>query len=153
MLWQAVDGMHFDLAGAALKTPGPLGGPVAQGAPGSARRILSDLTLGVGPKPAGTPSQVLTVRRALGAWRVDRVVIAGTSGDPVYASGFLTMVMGVGPTVEDGALVWNLQQGNAPTLPVLGGSLALCDQAADAPAARADPLSMSNCVLYVAHLG
>jgi hypothetical protein len=153
MLWQAVDGMHFDLAGAALKTPGPLGGPVAQGAPGSARRILSDLTLGLEPKPAGTPSQVLTVRQALGAWRVDRVVIAGTSGDPVYASGFLTMVMGVGPTVEDGALVWNLQQGNAPTLPVLGGSLELCDHAADAPAARADPLSMSNCVLYVAHLG
>ena len=28
MLWQAVDHMQFDLAGAALKTPGPTGGPV-----------------------------------------------------------------------------------------------------------------------------
>ena len=45
MLWQAVDGMHFRLAGAALKTPGPGGGPVGTGAPGSARRILTDLTL------------------------------------------------------------------------------------------------------------
>jgi hypothetical protein len=151
MLWQAVDGMHFDLAGAALKTPGPHGGPVAQGAPGSARRILTDLSLGADPMPTGTPSQVATVRKALGAWRVDRVVIAGASADPVYASGFLTMVIGVGPTVEDGALVWNLQQGNAPTLPATGASLALCKLAADAPAARADPLSMSNCVLFGAH--
>ena len=37
-------GMHFRLAGAALKTPNALGGPVGQGAPGSARRILTDLT-------------------------------------------------------------------------------------------------------------
>jgi hypothetical protein len=148
MLWQAVDGMHFDLAGAALKTPGPGGGPVAQGAPGSARRILTDLTFGADPRPTGTASQVDAVRRAIGAWRVDRVVIAGASADPVYASGFLTMVMGVGPTLEHGALVWNLQRGNAPALPARGASLALCELAANAPAARADPLSMSNCVLF-----
>jgi hypothetical protein len=153
MLWQAVDDMHFDVAGAALKTPGPHGGPVAQGAPGSARRILSDLTLGVEPKPTGTPSQVNAVRQALGEWRVDRVVIAGPSADPVYASGFLTMVTGVGPTMEHGAFVWNLQQGNTPELPALGSSLTLCEVAADAPAARADPLSMSNCVLYGAGRG
>jgi hypothetical protein len=153
MLWQAVEGMHFDLAGAALKTPGPGGGPVAQGAPGSARRILTDLTLGANPKPTGTPSQVNAVRQALGAWRVDRVVIAGRSADPVYASGFLTMVIGVAPAVEDGALVWNLQQGNAPALPALGASLALCELAADAPAARANPLFMSNCVVFSAGRG
>jgi hypothetical protein len=153
MLWQAVDGMHFDLAGAALKTPGPNGGPVAQGAPGSARRILSDLTLGLEPITTGTPSEVITVRQALGAWRVDRVVIAGPSADPTYASGFFTMVMGVVPTVEAGALVWNLQPGTAPSHPALGASLATCEQVADAPAARADPLAMSNCVLYFAHSG
>ena len=153
MLWQAVDDVHFDLAGAALKTPGPGGGPVAQGAPGSARRILTDLTLGADPKPTGTLSEIDAVRQALGAWQVDRVVIAGSSADPLYASGFFTMVIGVGPTVENGALVWNLQQGNAPALPALGGSLALCELAADAPAARADPLSMSNCVLFGARRG
>jgi hypothetical protein len=153
MLWQAVNGMHFELAGAALKTPGPHGGPVGTGAPGSARAILTDLSVGNEPVPTGSPSQVAVVRQALRAWRVDRVVIAGTSPDPVYASGFLTMVLGGGPTLENGALVWNLQQGKAPAPPAIGGSLALCDAAADAPAARADPLTMSNCVLYGAGRG
>lgn len=153
MLWQAVGGMHFDLAGAALKTPTPQGGPVGQGAPGSARRILADLSVPGEPKPSGTPAQVGAVRQALGDWRVDRVVIAGTSSDPIYSSGFMTMVIGVGPTIEDGAYVWDLVQGNAPALPALGGSLALCEAAAYAPAARADPLTMSNCVLYGAGRG
>jgi hypothetical protein len=152
MLWQAVNDMHFDLAGAALKTPGPHGGPVGQGAPGSARQILSNLSMGV-VMPSGTPSQIATVRQALGEWRVERVVIAGTSTDPVYSSGFFTMVIGVGPTLEHGAYVWNLVQGNAPTLPALGASLSLCEAAADAPAARANPLAMSNCVLYGAGRG
>lgn len=40
MLWQAVDDIHFHLAGAGLKTPDAQGGPVNQGSPGSARRIL-----------------------------------------------------------------------------------------------------------------
>ena len=63
MLWQAVDDMHFRLAGAALKTPNALGGPVGQGAPGSARRILTDLTVSGPPLPTGTPAQLATVRR------------------------------------------------------------------------------------------
>ena len=58
MLWQAVDDMHFRLAGAALKTPDAQGGPVAQGSKDSARGILSALTLGVAragrhPGPVG----------------------------------------------------------------------------------------------------
>ena len=63
MLWQAVDDMHFRLAGAALKTPNAVGGPVGQGAPGSARRILSDLTVVGGTRPTGTPAQIATVRQ------------------------------------------------------------------------------------------
>ncbi len=153
MLWQAVDDMHFDLAGAALKTPAPHGGPVGQGAPGSARRILSDLSLPGEPLPGGTPAQVATVRLALRDWRVDRVVIAGDSTDPVYTSGFLTMVIGTAPAVEDGAWVWTLQQGVLPAPPVVGRSLALCRAAAEAPSARANPLAMSHCVLYGAGLG
>ena len=153
MLWQAVNTMHFDLAGAALKTPDPEGAPIGQGAPGSARAILTDLSVLGEPRPSGSAPQVAVVRQALGTWRVDRVVIAGTSNDPVYASGFFTKVIGVGPTLEDGAFVWNLQQGNAPALPALGSSLAFCELAADAPAAKADPLTMSNCVLYGAGRG
>ena len=75
MLWQAADDMHFRLAGAALKTPNAAGGPVGSGAPGSARRILSNLTVLGGALPTGTPTQVATVRRAL------RDVGGGAGGD------------------------------------------------------------------------
>ncbi len=89
MLWQATEDMHFRLAGAALKTPDALGGPVGSGPPGSARRILTNLTVAGAPLPTGTAAQLATVRRALAAWQVDEVVITGASRDPVYASGIL----------------------------------------------------------------
>ena len=72
MLWQAVDDMHFHLAGAALKTPNALGGPVGEGAPGSARRILGDLSLNSADLPAGTPEQAATVRARSGSGRSAR---------------------------------------------------------------------------------
>ena len=73
MLWQATQGMHFRLAGAALKTPNGLGGPIGTGAPGSARRILTDLTIGGSALPTGTVAQLAVVRQAL-------PVVAGRSG-------------------------------------------------------------------------
>ena len=46
MFWQASGGMHFRLAGAALKTPNAVREtPWAVGVPGSPRRILTDLTV------------------------------------------------------------------------------------------------------------
>ncbi len=104
MLWQAVEDMHFHLAGAALKTPNARGGPVGNGAPGSARRILTDLTLNPADLPAGTPAQVASVRQALVDWQVDEVVVTGTSADPVYASGFFTSVLGRCPGLREGGL-------------------------------------------------
>ncbi len=150
MLWQAVDGMHFRLAGAALKTPNALGRPVQQGPPGSARRIMTDLSAGLAAEPAGTPAQLATVRHALQEWQVGELVIAGTSRNPVYASGFFTMALGMAPAYEDGAWVWALQSGRAPSTPAIGASLALCRSAAAAPAARSDPLAMAQCVLHAA---
>ena len=70
---KAMQGMRFRLAGAALKTPNALGGPVGHGAPGSARRILTDLTVSGPALPAGTPAQLATVRTAL-------AVLAGGPG-------------------------------------------------------------------------
>ncbi len=148
MLWQAVGGMHFRLAGAALKTPNATGGPVDQGAPGSARRILSDLTIVGEPLPSGTAAQLDTVRRALVQWHVGQVVIAGESPDPVYSSGFFTKVLGVGPAYTDRAWVFSLSPGWTATTPTVGVSLAACRAAAAAPDARADPLFMSTCVLF-----
>lgn len=150
MLWQAVDDMRFDLAGAALKTPARGGGPVGQGATGSARRILTDLTVPGGPEPAGTPAQIASVLRALRSWKVDRVAVAGASRDPVYATGFFTMALGVAPTEEAGAQVWTLQRGIPKTAPALGVSLPACRAATVAvpPAGRAKEMAL--CVLFAA---
>jgi dolichyl-phosphate beta-glucosyltransferase len=147
MLWQAVDDMRFDLAGAALKTPAPHGGPVGQGAPGSARRILTDLTLVGAPEPSGTPAQIAAVRHALRTWKVGRVVVAGASRDPVYATGFLTMVLGVAPSEQAGAQVWTLQPGVPTAMPALGASLSLCRLGAQAVPRAGRATEMAGCVL------
>jgi hypothetical protein len=147
MLWQAVDTMRFRLAGAGLKTPNATGGPVAQGAPGSARRILSDLSIIGKKQPVGTAKEVATVRLALRAWHVNEVVIAGVSPDPVYASGFLTEVVGKAPAFVDAAWVWRVPARRlAPA--ALGSSLYLCRLAAP----PSNPLAMANCVVRAAAL-
>ena len=148
MLWQATEGMRFRLAGAALKTPDALGGPVGSGPPGSARRILTNLTLGGTRLPTGTAAQLATVRRALGAWQVDEVVVTGASRDPVYASGFFTMALGVAPAFVRGAWVWNLGPGGATTSAATGSSLSVCRGFAAEPGRRGAPLSMAECVLF-----
>jgi hypothetical protein len=147
MLWQAVDDMRFDLAGAALKTPGPGGGPVAEGAPGSARRIMTDLTIPGAPEPSGTPAQFATLLHALRTWKVQQVVVAGSSRDPVYATGFLTMALGVAPTEVAGAQTWTLQRGLPGATPALGASLSLCRLGAEAVPRAGRATEMALCVL------
>ncbi len=147
MLWQAVDEMRFDLAGAALKTPGPRGGPVGKGVPGSARRIMTDLTIPGAPEPSGTTAQITTVLHALRTWKVGRVVVAGSSRDPVYATGFLTMVLGVAPTEEAGAQVWTLQHGMPTSTPAVGASLSLCRVGTEAVPRAGRAAEMAHCVL------
>jgi hypothetical protein len=150
MLWQALQGMRFRLAGAALKTPDVTGGPIGSGPPGSARRILTDLTISGPALPTGTAAQLATVRMALQSWQVDQVVIAGASRDPVYASGFFTAVLGVAPVYEKRAWVWTLPAGKAPAQPTTGSTLSSCRAAAASPSERHEPLSMSRCVLLAA---
>jgi hypothetical protein len=150
MLWQAVDKFHFRLAGAALKIPNRLGGPLGQGAPGSARHILAQLSQAGGPLPSGSPAQLLAVRNAVTSWQVNKVVISGTSRDPVFASGFFTMALGFAPTYVDGAYVWPLPRGLLTTTPAVGGSLYLCRIQAAMAAQRSNPFAMSHCVLAAA---
>ncbi len=147
MFWQAAGGMRFRLAGAALKTPDATGGPVGTGAPGSARNILTNLSLAGAPEPTGTPAELTSVRGALLAWHVDQVVVAGASRDPVYASGFFTMAIGSAPVFVDRAWVWDLPRGGPATTPATGASLATCRAAAAGPSAQATPLFMADCVL------
>jgi hypothetical protein len=150
MLWQAVDDIRFDLAGAALKTPGPHGGPVGKGAPGSARRIMTDLSIAGAPEPSGTPAQIATLLHALRSWKVEQVVVAGSSRDPVYATGFLTMVLGVAPTEQAGAQVWTLQHGIPAATPALGSTLSLCWYGARAVPGPGRAAEMAHCVLAAA---
>jgi hypothetical protein len=150
MLWQAMQDMRFRLAGAALKTPNAQGQPVGSGPPGSARRILTDLTIAGPALPTGTPAQLAMVRSALQSWQVDQVVITGASRDPVYASGFFTEALGVAPAYVDGAWVWDLQPG-APLAPAATGiPLAPCRTFAGSTGARGRPLTMARCVLFAA---
>jgi hypothetical protein len=152
MLWQAVDGFHFQLAGAALKTPNATGGPVQQGLPGSARAILTNLSVsGGGPQATGTAAELNAVRAALVSWHVERVVIAGTSIDPVYASGFFTEALGTAPVFESGAWVWTLRPGWTSVKPAYGATLKFCREAATAPTAAYQPQYMPSCVLSSAN--
>jgi hypothetical protein len=150
MLWQATQGMHFRLAGAALKTPNGLGGPIGTGAPGSARRILTDLTIGGSALPTGTVAQLAVVRQALQSWQVDQVVITGSSRDPVYASGFFTEVIGTAPTFERDAWVWRIGSGGPSTPMATGIALTPCRAIAGSPSGRRVPLTMARCVLFAA---
>jgi hypothetical protein len=147
MWWQAADAMRFRLAGAALKTPDAHGGPVGQGPPGSARRILTDLTVLGTPLPAGTPAQIGALRSAITHWQVERVVITGASRDPIYASGLLTEVLGAGPSFVNGAFVWALRPGILPAAPATKGQLSACRALAESSDARRHPLFMAQCVM------
>jgi hypothetical protein len=89
-----------------------------------------------------------TVRDALASWGVDQVVITGASRDPVYASGFFTAALGVGPAFEGRAWVWKLQPG-APLAPAVTGiALSSCRAYSALPAVRGMPLTMARCVLF-----
>ena len=152
MLWQAVDDMHFRLAGAGLKTPDASGGPVGDGTPGSARRILADLTVSGSTEPTGTVAQLSAVRAAVRTWQVNRIVIDGPSRDPVYASGFLTAALGAAPSYEQGAWVWIVPSGGPSAPPATGVSLTRCRAAAPRSVKPSGnrALVMADCVLKAA---
>jgi hypothetical protein len=150
MLWQAVDGMHFRLAGAALKTPATGGGPVGQGVFGSARRVLSDLSVAGANEPTGTRGQLSVVRHAVRRWDVNEVVVDGRSRDPAYASGFLTAALGVAPSYVHGAWVWKIRTGgptSSPVVPATATSLAQCRVGTAQSVPSGHPLAMAHCVL------
>ena len=78
------------------------------------------------------------------------MVITGPSRDPVYATGFFTLVFGTVPVFADGAWVWRVQRGGPWGAPAARVSLGRCRAAAAAPGTRTDPLAMSKCVLFTA---
>jgi hypothetical protein len=113
MIWQAVDGMHFSLAGGYLKVPGPGGSPLQAGAPGSATYSLDLLTLA--KQTQKTPwlpasSDLSNLRSAFATWKVDYIVIPATGINPVFTAAVMTAVTGQLPVVSHRAWVWDVRQ-------------------------------------------
>ena len=114
MVWQAVDGMHFKLAGGYVKVPGPDGHPLTSGPPGSATNSLDLLTLvKLTPKAPWVPTagEILALRDALSAWKVSYIVVTSTGQNPVYAAALMTAVSGRVPVVTHRAWEWDLVGG------------------------------------------
>lgn len=108
MVWQAVDGMSFLLAGGYGKAPGRQGVPLAAGSESVAQRVLARLSgAAAGPLPRGSPSQVAALRRALAAWDVRDVVVTARARDPRLAVTILSEAIRAPPVREAGAWVWH----------------------------------------------
>ncbi len=110
--WQAVNRMHYSQAGGG----GPQGVASRAGPARAGFEVLARLALNVNlPLPTATPTEQLSVRRALAYWQVTTVVIPSNFAapltqqgtDPAYAASFMTAVLGRLPTLEAGAWVWN----------------------------------------------
>ena len=113
MVWQALDAMHFKLAGGYVKVPGPDSHPLTAGSPGSATNSLDLLTL-VKQTPEAlwvpSPAEILALRDALSEWKVSYIVVTPTGQNPVYAAAVMTAVSGHPPVVANRAWVWDLRQ-------------------------------------------
>jgi hypothetical protein len=115
MVWQAIDGMGFTLAGGYLKIPTANGTQLQNGPTGSAVNTLGLLSQpAMGPLPQATPQEVANLRAALARWRVDKVVVADRGVAPVYAAAFMTGVLGTLPAVSHDAWVWDVRPGSTP---------------------------------------
>ena len=154
MLWQAVDDMRFRLAGAALKTPDASGGPVGSGPPGSARRILTNLTIPGEPLPTGTTGQLIAVRRV-------RARLAGGSGRHHRSQPGPGVRLGVphrgarrGARLRARGLgLEACSRGDPRRPPSPGPRWRAAGPSRAAPGARHEPLAMAHCVLSAAGRG
>lgn len=114
MVWQAVDGMRFRLAGGYVKAPGPGGRPLSDRPVSAPYSILAPLTARAdGPLPAARAPEVDALRAALARWRVGVVVIVEGGRDPRLARRLLTRAIGRPPRRTLRAWVWRLA-GAAP---------------------------------------
>lgn len=112
MVWQAVDGMRFRLAGGYVKVPGAQGRPLVEGSAHSATRSLINLTLDP-QTPARswtpTPTDLVNLREALRAWEVSYVVITANGPNPTFTAAVMTAVTERAPSVSRHAWVWDLR--------------------------------------------
>ena len=142
--------MHFRLAGAALKTPNALGGPVGRGG------------AGVGPADPDRPDRARGARSPPGRrrrsrrsaapcaqWQVDDVVISRrTAATPSMPRGSSPWCWARRRPTSAGPGCGGCNRGDRRPTPATGASLSRCRAAAAAPTARPTRLVMSSCVLF-----
>jgi hypothetical protein len=136
MVWQAVDGMRFRLAGGYAKVPGPDGRPLTTGAPDSAVRLLFDLTTGATARPGS--AQLQSLRSALRGWNVSWIVVTHSGPEPEQAAAVFTAATGRLPTVTHDAWVWNLAA-DRPTPGFSGSAAARALEGCTGPTGPAAP--------------
>jgi hypothetical protein len=113
MIWQAVDDMHFSLAGGYVKIPAPGGQPFTTGPNGSATNSLIMLTLSKqtpGQSWVPTSDDLKALREALGTWKISYIVITDTGPNPAFTAAVMTAVSGRKPDVSHDAWVWDLRR-------------------------------------------
>ncbi len=116
MVWQALDGMRFRLAGGYVKAPGRGGRPLSDPPLAAPYDVLAPLTARAdGRLPAAGAVEVDALRAALARWRVNVVVVVEKGRDPQLALRLLTRAIGRPPGMILGAWVWRLS-GARPAL-------------------------------------
>lgn len=110
MVWQALAGMRFRLAGAYAKVPAPDDRPLAIDRHRQPYAFLAELTnAAAGPLPHLTAAVRRSLRAALMRWDVGEVVVTDRGRDPGLAVRAFTSILGRPPTAQDGAWVWPLR--------------------------------------------
>ena len=119
MAWQAVGGMHYSMVGGG----GPDGAIERAGIERPGQQVIGDISFAFANHPL-TPRAILSVRRALRQWGVDKVVIPDEPHRPAYdqiqsvtkAAAVFTLATGMAPTWQAHAWVWDLRGAGAPHL-------------------------------------
>jgi hypothetical protein len=137
--WQAIDRMHYLMAGAG----GPAGTLPRAGVSAPGFAVLRDASAPVYPAPALSTSNLNAVRAAMGNWGVTKVVVPDDTGLAIYQRargttygvGFFTALLGSAPTHQDGAWVWSDPLQAPPPIPLSTTSFTACV----GPTARGTP--------------
>jgi hypothetical protein len=121
MTWQAVDRMHYDMAGG--------GGPNAlisrAGAERAGQTYLGNVSVSGSPQAVTAP-EITAVRRALDGWGVTMVVLPDPSPLPTYervhlvrtVAVLITAATGERPVVQEGSWVWTgVEHAGPPVVP------------------------------------
>jgi hypothetical protein len=152
MLWQAMDSMHFALAGGA----GPAALPVRAGKERAAVEVLTAASLSLPGPPPGTAATIDAVRQAIAGWGVTMVVVPNPTALPSYeqgratgwALGVFTAALGRPPEFHDDAWVWSAAQSPAPALRLSTESFSACTT--DQLWRSENPLAVPNCITAAA---